>query len=94
MKKITMIKMQGCPYCAKAFRAIDELKEENEAYRNVDVEVIDENLEADKAKQYASDYYYVPSIFVDSKKAFEAQPGMDYETIKKAVQKTFESVMQ
>ena len=26
MKKITMIKMQGCPYCAKAAQAVEELR--------------------------------------------------------------------
>lgn len=89
MKKITLIKMQGCPYCANALRAIDALKEEQAAYRDIAVELIDENLEAEKTKPYAKDYYYVPSIFVDGKKVFEAQPGMDYETIKKAIKNIF-----
>ena len=26
MKKITLIKIEGCPYCAAAFKAIDEVK--------------------------------------------------------------------
>lgn len=89
MKKVTMIKMQGCPYCANALRAIDELKKENTAYQAIEVELIDENLEAEKAKPYGKDYYYVPSIFIDGKKLFEAQPGMDYDTIKNAIGKIF-----
>lgn len=35
MKKITMIKMQGCPYCAKAAEAIEELRAEQPAYAAV-----------------------------------------------------------
>ena len=33
MKKIVMIKMQGCPYCEQAYKAIDELKAENDESR-------------------------------------------------------------
>ena len=68
MKKITMLKMQGCPYCAKALQAIEELRAENPAYQNAEVECIDENEEPEKAKAYANDYYYLPSLFVEGRK--------------------------
>ena len=41
MKKIIMIKIPGCPYCAKARKAIEELHGE-EKYKSVPVEEIDE----------------------------------------------------
>ena len=82
MKKITMIKMQGCPYCAKAA--------EQPAYATVEVETIDENEQPELAKAYAKDYYYVPSLFIEGRKVYEAQPGDTYDTIKAAVASAFE----
>ena len=52
MKKITMIKMQGCPYCAKAAQAVEELRAEQPAYAGVEIEIIDENEQPELAKQY------------------------------------------
>ena len=39
-------------------------------------------------------YYYVPSLFIDGEKLFEAQPGQDYETIKAAVEKTLKAAAE
>lgn len=94
MKKVTLIKMEGCPYCRNAFRAIDALKEEKPAYHHLELEVIDENEQPELAGRYAADYYYVPSLFVDGKKCYEAQPGQDYETIKNAVDKVFSLALE
>ena len=87
MKKITMIKIPGCPYCAKAKKAFEELCQKPE-YANAEVEVIDEQLQPELVTPYNGKYYYVPSLFIDGEKLFEAQPGQDYETIKAAVEKT------
>lgn len=94
MKKLTMIKMQGCPYCANAFRAIDELKQEHPEYAGIDVEVIDENEQPELAAPYGKDYYYVPSIFVAGKKCYEAKPGQMYEEIKKNVAQAFTEAVE
>ena len=90
MKKITMIKMQGCPYCAKAAQAVEELRAEQPAYAGVEIEIIDENEQPELAKAYAKDYYYVPSLFIEGHKVYEAQPDQDYDTIKAAVADAFE----
>ena len=58
MKKITMIKMQGCPYCAKAAEAIEELRAEQPAYAGIEVEIIDENEQPELAKASAGDRYH------------------------------------
>jgi glutaredoxin len=93
MKKIIMIKIPGCPYCAKARKAIAELHEEAK-YASVPVEEIDETTQPELAKPYGKDYYYVPSLFIDGKKQFEAKPGMDYDTIKAAVVKAFDEALK
>lgn len=55
MKKVTMIVMPGCPYCANAKKALAALQKEA-AYRDVQVELVDETSEADKVKPYAGAY--------------------------------------
>ena len=57
------------------------------AYRDVQVELVDETSEADKVKPYAGAYYYVPTLFVDHDKSYEAHPGDTYEVICEAVEK-------
>ncbi len=87
MKKITLIKMEGCPYCAAAYRAIDELKKD---YPPVELEIIDENTQPKLAERF-TDYYYVPSMYVDGKKIYEARPGEPYEECLANVKKVFEA---
>ena len=93
MKKITLIKMNGCPYCASALRAIEELKTETPDYAALPIDIIDENEQPDLAQPYAKDYYYVPTFFVDGQKFYEAHPGDDDATIKKAVRKVFQTAL-
>ncbi len=69
MKKITMFKMEGCPYCRRAFEWMDELKKEEPLYASLDIHVIDEDREPETAGKY--DYYYVPTFYVAGKKLHE-----------------------
>ena len=87
MKKITLIKMEGCPYCAAAFKAIDELKKN---YPPADLEVIDENTQPKLADKF-TDYYYVPTMYVDGNKIYEAHPGETYAECLANVKKVFEA---
>lgn len=89
MKNIIMIKIPGCPYCAKARKAIGLLQQE-EKYKDVKVEEIDETTQPELAAPYGKDYYYVPSLFIEEEKQFEAKPGMDYDTIYAAVKEAFD----
>ena len=93
MKKITMLKIEGCPYCANAFRAIDEIKAANDSYSASEIEIIDENTQPELAKNFAQGYYYVPSMFVDGKKIYEAHPGETYAECLANVQKVFEAAL-
>ena len=92
MKKLTMIVMQGCPYCAAARRAIKELKAEQAAYAPLTVEEIEDGSAT--AQAYGKDYYYVPSVFIEGEKCFEAQPGQSDESIKKAVARAFDRALE
>ena len=86
MKKITLIKIQGCPYCAAAFKAIDELKKN---FPQAAIDVVDENLEPSRAEKF-TDYYYVPTMYVDGKKIYEAHPGESFNECFANVKKVFE----
>ena len=69
MKQITIFYQKRCPFCVKAFRYIDELKEEYPAFKNLDIKTIDELEEPKLADTY--DYYYGPTFYVDGKKVHE-----------------------
>jgi len=64
-----------CPYCKKAFSIIEDLKNTNPQYENVEIKVIDKEREPDIAKQY--DYYLVPTFYVDGVKLHEGVPSKD-----------------
>lgn len=64
--------MQGCPYCAKALKYMNELFEANPEYKKLDIEIIDETKHPDIADQY--DYYYVPTYYLDGVKFHEGVP--------------------
>ena len=70
-------------YAKKALAALQK----EAAYRDVQVELVDETSEADKVKPYAGAYYYVPTLFVNHDKSYEAHPGDTYEVICEAVEK-------
>ena len=92
MKKITLLKMQGCPYCAQAIAAIKELKAENPDFSDVEVEVIDKKTD-ERAKDFAEKYYYVPSMFIDGEKVYEAHPGESYGECLLNVKKVFRAAI-
>ena len=89
MKTLTMIEMEGCPYCANAHRAMEALRAEG--YEAVQVDFIDENKEPAKTEPFAGQYYYVPSIFMDGEKLYEAQPGQSYDKIYVEVKRVFDA---
>ena len=80
MKVLTMFYLADCGYCSKAFRALDELYSETQAYRNIPIITIEESDYPDLADQY--DYYAVPTFFDGNKKLFEAHLFMSYEEIR------------
>ena len=79
MKALTMFYLDDCGYCAKAFRALNELYSHNSSYRKIPINKIEESQHPDIANQY--DYYAVPSFFDGKNKLFEAHLFMSYEDI-------------
>lgn len=83
MKKITLFYLSACPYCAQAKRAIKELAGSNPTYAQLQIEAVEESEHPEIADQY--DYYYVPSMFVDGRKLYEAHPGESYKECREHV---------
>ena len=86
MKPIQLIKINGCPYCAAGFKAIDELKKN---FPPATIDIVDEKLEPSRAAKF-TDYYYVPTMYVDGRKVYEAHPGETYGECFANVKKVFE----
>ena len=79
-----------CPYCVKAKRAIEKLKEECPEYQNIEIEWIDEHKNISLADQY--DYYYVPTIFYGEEKLYEASPAHSYNDIRENIRLAFDTM--
>ena len=92
MKKITMFHIEDCKYCDFARRAIEELRAENPAYNDVEIDMINENEHPDIVENY--DYWSVPSFFIDNEKIFEAALFMPYETVKDGVKLAFDRALE
>lgn len=90
MNKLTICYLKGCPYCKNAKKAYDALLTENETYKDVKVEWIEESENAAIADKY--DYYRVPTIFMGEDKLYEAAPSDSYDTIKAKLKAALDAV--
>jgi thioredoxin 1 len=75
MKPVTMFVTSWCPYCKKALVMMQELQSENSAFANIEINVVDEELEPDKSKNF--DYYYVPTYYIGTEKIHEGAASKD-----------------
>lgn len=91
MKKITLFYLEDCPYCHNARRALEELKKENPAYNEVEIDWIEESEHPELAGKY--DYYYVPTIYAGDKKLYEARPSESYASCKENVKASLDAVL-
>ena len=89
-KKILAFYIEGCPYCRQARKAVDELKSETQ-YAGLQIEWVNENQHPEISERY--DYYYVPAMFVDDVKIYEAKRGESYEECKVNVKRVFDSAL-
>ena len=92
MKSITLFYLEHCPYCIKARRALDEFTRENPAYSAIRIDWIEESKEPVLAGKY--DYYYVPTIYYEGVKLYEADPSENYEDIKAKIQAALDTVLR
>ncbi len=86
MNKITYIKTSWCPYCRVAERMITKLQKKDERYRDIEIEIIDEEANPEKASQYQ--YELVPNFWVNGKKVLEGVPKND--TVKAVLEAALE----
>ncbi len=91
MKEIELFHLTHCPYCVKARKAIEELKKEEPAFSGIPVKWIEETEERELAE--SRDYYYVPTLYYDGKKLYEAKPFDTYETIRRNIRTAFQQVL-
>ena len=91
MKDILMFYLDDCGYCHKAHRAMDELFDENPAYRQIKITRVEESREPEFADRF--DYYAVPTFYVGGQKVFEAHIGMSYDDIKAEVKKALDAAL-
>ena len=68
MKPIKLFYLKHCPFCKKAFAYMENLKQQD-IYKSVEIELIEESEQAELANQY--DYYYVPTFYLDGEKVHE-----------------------
>ncbi len=91
MRKLTVLYLEGCPYCRNARAASEELLKENPGFSEIQIDWIEERHLASIANNY--DYYYVPSIFYGTRKLYECKPDDDFSTIKQQFRNAMESVI-
>ena len=73
MNKLLFFKIPSCPFCRQAEKFLAELMEENEQYKAIPIQVIDET--SDRRLDASYDYYYVPAFFLGDKKLHEGVPS-------------------
>ena len=91
MKKITLFYLTDCPFCRNARKALEELKKENPAYGEIEIDWIEESEQPEAAGKY--DYYYVPTMYVADKKMYEAKPSESYAACKENVKAVLDAVL-
>ncbi len=79
--KVTVVKASWCPHCEEADRILSDLQVRDK-YRDIPVEVIDE----EKSPQEAAKYKYdkIPNFWVNNEMIFEGEPTEDL--VKKALE--------
>lgn len=91
MKKIIFLYWEVCPYCTRAKKVMKELVAENPSYGEVKIEKIETRFKREKAAAYPRTY--VPCIYIENEKIYEAHPGETYEECRNGIQKAFESAI-
>lgn len=92
MKKITWFYLEDCPYCKNAKKALAELKEENPAYKDVEIDFIEENAHPDIVDKY--DYHAVPCLWIGDEKLYEAHLFEKYDEAKANVQRVLDAALK
>jgi len=68
--KLTLIILEDCPYCKRALRYINELKEEYPEFQIIEIETLEEEKQKELTASYKN-YYYVPTFYFGKEKLHE-----------------------
>lgn len=90
LKKVLAFRLEGCPYCAQAMKAVKELAAD-EKYSSVVIDWVEENEHPEISSKY--DYYFVPTFFVDGVKLYEAKRGESYDECKANVKRVLDEAL-
>jgi thiol-disulfide isomerase/thioredoxin len=85
MPKLTLFIQERCPFCRKALAYMEELQQQPD-YKDIEIEIIDENIQKELADSY--DYFYVPTFYEGNRKLHE---GAIY---KNELEELFKSVLK
>ncbi len=88
MKKITAFEYNGCPYCAQAKKAIEELIKENSEYGKIEIEWIEEHKHPEIIANY--DYQSTPAMFIDKEKIYESHLYESFDECKTGIKEVFD----
>lgn len=91
MKKVTMFYLEECPYCIKALGYINELRSEDKAYADIDIEMIDEEQNPEIIANY--DYQAVPCFYFGKEKTFEAYFMIPDAELREGVKKVLDEAL-
>ncbi len=87
MAKLTYFYLPSCPHCRLAARCIEELCTEDERYKDVEIERVDESAEKARAAKY--DYWYVPCFYMGEEKIHEGH--VEKADVKKVLDRALKS---
>lgn len=90
MKKVTLFHQKFCPYCVNARRWVKEVLEECPELCNVEIEMVDENANFNRASK--CDYYYVPTFYVGSRKIHEGAASK--QTVEKVLREAAADIQE
>jgi len=74
-EELKLFILPNCPYCLEALDFINTLKSEEAKYKDIEINIIDEQKNAKLAAKY--DYYYVPSFYLGQTKLHEGAATKD-----------------
>ena len=85
MKKVVMFSLDSCPYCKRAIKMVEALKQKNTEYKDVEIEIIDEDNRPDEYKDLTHEL--VPAYYVDEVEVFNGVPSFELieEVLKKSI---------
>ncbi len=86
MKHVQLFYLKNCPFCKRALQYIEAAKMADPALAAIEIELIEESEEAERAAQY--DYYYVPTFYIDGEKVHEG--GIYPDEVEQLLRKALE----